>query len=205
MSDPYHAETVETPAGEYTIELYTDYDAPNPLKDYDHDGMAFFLYQTGDRAFLDSLVDAGDAGTALMSIMEKLGEYRYGGFDDEEVVRWYAKWRAITGSAWMLVSGSGNGNVQGDWWNWLVLVDTSTDWANPVEAVRDTMADYEKWAQGRYCGFVVKDPAGNDVASLWAIDDEDYALQEARDNIAYYVNERLTAANLAGAGFIGIL
>lgn len=199
MSEPYRTETVDTEAGEYTIELHYEDDPSNPLTDWDHPGMGFFVVGNRDGEMANTLDEVRDpAGNALRTWIAN--EHHV-----TDIERRFALWRAITGSPWILVTGSGYDMREA--YGWMALVDGREDFGpdGPVAAIKVTMDTFNRAINGEFCGFIVKDPAGNDVDSLWDIDDEDYALQEARDNIAYYVNERLTAANLAGAGFIGIL
>lgn len=65
--DAYRTETVDTPAGEYTVELHYDEDAANPLTDWDHQGMAFWVNYGNSRYIeTNTLNDADDdAANAL--------------------------------------------------------------------------------------------------------------------------------------------
>lgn len=202
--EPFDQESVITDAGEYIIELHQDTDAENPLTDWDNPGFAF--YTTGRNLITnDTLDEAGDAGAFLYRL---IGE----DFDQNQVERRYSKWAAITGSEWMLVTGE-DSSSRSDFYTWYVLVNPAVvGFAEPEDVKAKTthaagavMESYRKWAAGEFCGFVVNDPAGNHVDSLWSIDDEAYALEEARDIVAADVKDKLAAANLVGAGFVGIV
>lgn len=211
MTEAFLTETVDTDAGVYTIELFYDQNAENPLTNWDHTGMAFLL--SGDRgAFHDSMSDADRAG-------EVLSHWRiHQGFDETQTERRFDKWRAITGSPWILVTGSGNGYDQSHWWYWSVLVDTTEfpDVDTARKAAIETMNVYEKWARGEFVMYDVTDPDGTNIDSLCDIDDDDYALSEARDSVAHdaigrkiilanMAEEKMIRANLVGAGFVGII
>lgn len=209
MSDEaFWTEKIETDAGEYTIELFYDKDADNPLTNWDHPGMAF-LITSARKTYQDTLSDAGRAGEAFVY------------FDDidsdrDVIQHRFDKWRAIAGSPWILVSGSGYD--QSHWWNWSVLVDSSqwSDVDTTHAAARDTMDVYQKWARGEFCGYVVTDPDGGQDDSCWGFDDDEYALSEAKSVVECAAEkrkirldneneEKIVQANLIGAGIVGLI
>lgn len=206
----YRTETVETPAGEYVIELHTDQDASNPLTDWDHSGMAFWVnYGPSNYVETNTLDEADD------SAARALGEFVHIDSDQDEVVRRFNKWRAITGSPWILVAGE-DSSSQSDFYRWFALVNSAgayvaSDgnsyplWPDPVAAVRQDMEAYRTWAAGEVCGFVVTGPDGGDVESVWSFYSDDDALEEARDVVAADYPKRIEAANLVGSGFVGVL
>lgn len=210
MTEAFRTETVATDAGEYVIELFYDDSAENPLTDYDHPGMAFRITEDRGHVVHDTLSDADSAGNALRSLMEE--------HDGDELIRRYDKYRAITNTPWILVSGSGNGYSQSHWWNWSVLVDM-TEWPYDAELIKSakvTMDVYQTWARGEFVYYVVTDPDGEKIDSCYGIDNEDYALTEARDNVGFFAElrkklldneaqEKMIQANLVGAGFVGLI
>lgn len=213
MSEPFRTETVTTEAGDYVIELSYDPDAENPLTSYDHPGMMFYVVGGRD-CYHDTIDPTYDAGAAWKHFQDVDDDF-------DAITRRFDKWRVITGSPWILVSGSGSGYSQSEWWTWFVLVDT-TDYVGEeitkqaTNAAHATMDVYRTWARGEFVEYVITDPDGTNVDSLCGIDDEKYALREARDSVAHdavqrkiilanMAEEKMIRANLVGAGFVGIL
>jgi hypothetical protein len=48
---------------------------------------------------------------------------------------------------------------------------------------------YDKYLRGEYVGYVVRDERGEKCESCWGIDDEDYALEEAKRVVEQMVKE----------------
>jgi hypothetical protein len=198
----YRTETVDTVAGEYVIELHYDEDASNPLTDWDHPGMAFWVnYDSSRLVETDTLDEPLDEAPARV-----MREFVRLDSDQDAVMNRFNKWRAITGSPWMLVAGE-DLSSQSDYYRWFALVDTREDFGpdGHEAAVQLTMDVYRRWAAGEFCGHVVTGPDGHEVDSCWGIDDDDYALSEARATIEADVPERVAAANRVGSGFVGVL
>lgn len=198
----YRTETIDTAAGEYVVELHYDDDAENPLTGWDHPGMTFYVFNPGRRSDADVLTDTtSEAGAAG----ETLRELIYRGWSDPNgIERRYAIWRAIAGNPWVLVSGSDDAS-RSDHYRWYVLVDTSADWTDPIAAARATMADYRTYAAGEVCGYVVKTPDGDAIDSCWGFYDDDEALEQGKGSAEYDARERTAAANLVGAGIVGLI
>lgn len=221
MTESFRTETLATDAGEYRIELFYDEDAENPLTNWDHPGMSIRVTAARSSVLCDIRADGDEAAVRAL---RTFGDVNY---DVDAVTRRYDKWRAITGSPWILVTGSGNGYMQSHWWNWSVLVDESASWTDtdgevrplfmePVKAVQDTMDVYERWARGEFIQYDVIDPDEKIVDSLSGIDDEEYALSEAKENVGSHAEkrkilldkeaeEKIEQANLVGAGFMGLI
>lgn len=132
----------------------------------------------------------------------------------DEIEHRFAKWRVITGSPWILVTGHDFSSYQS--WGWMALINTAATYVasdgnsypslpRPVDAAHATMSDYRTWAAGEVCGYVVKAPNGDDIESVWGFYDDDDALEQAKTVAEYDALDRLDSANLAGAGFIGIV
>lgn len=192
----------------YQLQFISDpYGASNPLTEWDHPGMQFHV-SGRDSITTDTL--AGIAGNALQRIVTTVDELYPRGFDvDEEIMRRYAKWRAIAGSPWQLFTGSGQGDVQGHEWDWRVLVDT-TDWPGDIEAaVLSTMAEYQAWATGDVFGYVLNDPSGREIESVWGYygfdESRQYVIDEATATARRDAEQRKNDVNLVGAGFVGLI
>lgn len=195
----FRTETVDTPAGTYTVELHSDEDSENPLTNWDHDGMAFYTH--GHQLITnDTMDDAGRAGDVLRQLISD--------YNQDNVTRRYAKWAAITGSPWVLVADS-DSSSQSDFYRWYVLVDHSYgDFdmpADPTGLANAVMSDYRTWAAGEVCGFVTKSPDGEDFDSTWGFYDDDEALEQGKDAAKHDALGRIDQANRAGAGIIGII
>lgn len=203
----YRTKHLDTPAGTYTVELHTDQGSENPLTSWDQTGLAFYIVGNRDSVLLDTLNDAEGANNALRTWINAW-------HDVEEIERRYAKWKAITGNPWVLVTGHDFDSYQS--WGWMVLVDTSLTYVasdgnsypalpQPEQTARSTMAVYRTWAAGEVCGFVVKAPNGDDVESVWSFYDDDDALAEGTAAAMFNASQRVTASGLVGAGFVGII
>jgi hypothetical protein len=203
----YRTEQIETPAGVYTVELHPEDNPPNPLTDMDNEGMAFYVVGNREGVETDTLNDADDAGHAVKAWISD--EHHI-----SEIERRFAKWKAITGSPWILVTGSGFNSYES--YGWMVLVNTGLTYRasdgkdypalpRPVQTAHATMNDYQTWADGGICGFITKSPSGEVIDSVWGFYDNDEALEGGKTIAECDAADRLDAANLVGAGFVGIV
>lgn len=195
----FRTETVDTPAGTYTVELHFDEDSENPLTDWDHEGMAFYVTSVDysrTHAVVDTMEDADRAGDVLRQLVSD--------HNQDEVERRYRKWAAITGSPWVLVTGS-DSSSRSDFYRWYVLVKGIEFTPSPAFSAHATMSDYRKWAAGEVCGYVTKSPDGNVVESVWGFYDDDEALEQGNTVVKYDWQERLRKSWTVGAGFVGIV
>jgi hypothetical protein len=209
MSEAFDTVEVQTEAGEYVIELHPDYDSNNPLEEFDHEGIAVRIYEFNSWRYSDLYNDFDKIGRAGHVVDHLIDQFQ----NDDDVERRYKKWRAISGDPHILVTGSTSiGGRDGA--NYAVLVDTTSDYTDPEGAARATMAEYSAWADGEVAGYVVRGPDGETVDSCWGFypdndssmsNEYSYMLEQARDYIAYDVEQRVTAANAVGAGFVGVL
>lgn len=206
--DAYSTETITTDAGDYTVALHTDMDAENPLTNWDHTGMGFWVNYNSSRYVETDTLPDNDAARVLRTWVAD--EH-----DQDDVMRRYNKWRAITGSTWVLVAGEDSAS-RSDHYGWFGLVNTAETYvasdgntypvfADPVGALKLTMDTYRTWAAGEVCGFVTTAPDGSEVATGWGFYDDDEALSQGRDAAEHDAAERVKSANLVGAGFVGVL
>jgi hypothetical protein len=196
----YATEKIDTPAGEYAIELAYDADADNPLTDWDNPGIAVKVdwHSYGGRwsNMVDTLADASDAANPIETWLND-------GHDLDDIERRYKKWRAITGSPWQLFTGEDSAS-RSDWYRWIVLVDTR-DYADPEKTARATMDDYATYARGEVTCYTVIDPSGDAMLSVGGFYSDSEALDDARKVVDYEASKRVEKTSLVGAGFVGIL
>ena len=96
--------------------------------------------------------------------------------------------------------------------------DDAADWHMPEQAFNYTycaLAQWRAWADGDVFGWRLTDPAGDEVESVWgyygsAFDtqpgsERNHTLEEATDAAQADAERRLSQANLAGAGLIGLI
>jgi hypothetical protein len=126
MNEAFRTEVVETDAGPYTINLFPDYDAMNPMTDWDHEGMAFYI-----DGHLDTL-GTSKAANALRTWLKD-------GYRREEIEQRYRLYKAMFGG-WTLVTGTGWSYPQ-ESWTWYVLADS--EWTDPYSAANGTMESVE--------------------------------------------------------------
>lgn len=72
-----------------------------------------------------------------------------------------------------------------------------------------SIAEYRAWANGECYGYIVTDPAGDDLQSCWGYygspNDSDYPRSDILDSIRADAATRGKKSALVGAGFIGII
>lgn len=215
----YRTEYIYTSAGRYTVELHYDEDSPNPLTDWDQEGMAFYVVGNREGVTTDTLDDAAQTLTATgvsfsdapaSALRTWIAQEHY--VDDIE--RRFAKWKAITGSPWILVTGKGFNSYES--YGWMVLVNTALTYRasdgkdypalpQPIQTVHGTMDDYQTWSDGGVVGFITKSPDDEVIESIWGFYDDDEALEQGETAAEYDAADRVDAANHAGAGFVGIV
>jgi hypothetical protein len=89
------------------------------------------------------------------------------------------------------------------------------DATDPDNYTRIALAEWQSWAQGDVFGWRVVDPQDNEIDACWGYfgyyktvlgDDQiRYTLEEATQAAQADAADRVTAANLVGAGFVGIV
>lgn len=201
MSEPWHVEIVDTPAGPYTIELYPDWEPSlHPIGDDNEVFAALIEYSGyGGRWDLstDTLNSAGRAGDVLRELLDNFSH------DPDAIGRRYLKWVALSGSSWILAMG-GQSASQSDYYRYALLAN-SDELTDATQSIKNVMADYQTYASGGVMGFVARDPGGNVVESVWGFYSDEDALDEGRAVVQHDAAERAKNASLAGAGFVGIV
>ncbi|ASR77193.1 hypothetical protein KIV66_gp86 [Mycobacterium phage MyraDee] len=198
----FETNTIETPAGEYTLNLHYDDTGGigNPLEEFDHEGMGFALYEGGRYQSMNTL--DGPAGDVVQTWLDH-------GYDDEDIERRFALWQAITGDRSVLVTTEISSD-RSTWYRALAVVgydDRFPEWDRKA-ALLSTLREFESWARGEVYGYTVQGPDGEHVDSCWGFigdDSQDYMIEQARDHIDWDAKERLKQANRVGSGFISII
>lgn len=191
---------------EYRVSVHHDDDAQNPRDNYDHPATQFFVTAGLHDDYVDEL--SGDAGSALAVLIDRCGRS-----NSDDVERRFKKWRAITGSPVVLVTGSNHGYVQGAYHDWYALVDTDVltrdgYGCTPEHVAKIEADEYAAYAYGDVFGVVVT-LSGNEIddGALWGIVDRhgDYVREVATELIDSHEKFLIDQAQLAGAGFVGVL
>jgi hypothetical protein len=200
MNEALDRTTVDTAAGEYQLLEYFDDDGGmgNPLTEFDQTGFMFYIAQYGyDTSTLNTL--SGNAGNAVQTWLDNR-------LDDEDIERRFALWRAITGDKTVLVTHWVNA-YRGTEYRCIALVEHLPDWDQQAAGMA-ALREFGSWASGEVYGYIVVDPNGEEVDSCWGfIGDEsrEYMREEARTAIEYDAGRKVDAANLVGAGIVGII
>lgn len=205
--------TIARDGRDYRVSVRHDEDAQNPRDDYDHPATQFFVtsytYSRWD-TYVDEL--SGDAGDALRHFLIP-SQYSDDRRSAEDVERRFKKWRAITGSPAVLVTGSDHGYVQGAEHDWYALVDTDVltrdgYGCTPEHVAKIEADEYAAYAYGDVFGVVVT-LSGTEIddGALWGIVDRhgDYVREVATELIDSHEKFLVDQANRAGAGFVGVL
>lgn len=197
--------TIDRNGREYVAHVHVDESPQNPREDYAHSATQFYVAQPGWRIVDVDELD-GDAGNALHHFIEK-----YGSQESDDIERAFSKWRAITASSVVLITGGDNGYVQGAYHVWFALVDTDVlqrdgYGATAAEVAKAEADEYAAYAFGDVYGVVVT-LNDNEIDALWGIIDRQGSyVREVADNMVTMHEEWLQSqASFAGAGFIGVI
>jgi hypothetical protein len=208
--DTIATESVDTPAGEYTIEWLPDEYAERPY----NEGLGFAY--DGDRDRVD-VADGPYADSVLAIIREanNLGGWHRSGSREYPVsTTALARYLRITFGL------SGIRIVNYDYQTFAPDSDHDRVWGIawapddvPADRAGDyvdaAIAEYRAWAEGDCFGYRVLDPAGNEIDGCWGYygysDQRDYTRSQALDSIERDAADRGKKCALAGAGFVGII
>lgn len=207
MTDLLDKETVTTETGDYTISWYQDECPERPY----HEG--FHLVYNGEHwSYLHrwNNIEEGD-------------DLALGGIVKQALSNSYHQWDHVSGAAlvrYLRLNGKrGVTLIDAD----LRPVEPSTDrsvrvhgvaWApddahDPDKYTLNELYRWRSWSNGNCFGFIVDRANGIEVEAVWGFygfsREQDYTRTLAMEAIEYDVQHRINAANLAGAGFIGIV
>lgn len=210
-------QTISTDAGDYRIEFALD---ECPDQPYDE---GFSLYAITGRRYspftVDHISETDSDADVQVNIVSAIEAHAYDRWD----------WQSRSGAAilrYLKLTGHHGATLVDDNYR---PVDPSTDrfdrvygvaWApadatDPAQYVKIALAQWESWADGDAFGWNLFDPEGNEIDTCWGYygyhhsllgDGErayiiEQATEAARDDAA----NRVTAANLVGAGIVGII
>ncbi len=188
-------EPVEVAVGDgrvYRVRFPRDPDAECPRSwDGNH---ALLLMNRGGATAVDEIVASTVPHTRAAAHF--LGEHRG---DSDAVVRRYAMWRAITGSPYRLISGSGYATAcQSDWLTWYALTGNT-------DIARVEVAIYRQWLAGEAFEWCLTGPDGSHVDSCSGYYDREAAEADWRAALRAHERQLRQQASLAGAGLIGVI
>lgn len=182
--DPIDTETVDTPAGEYTIEWHYDESAEQPY----NEGLGFAF--DGGRDRVD--VTAGEHADEVLAIIKgNLSGWRSNGnavyrLSTTTIARYL---RIKYGLIGIRV-------VDYDYYTSAPDLDRDRIWGIA-------------WAEGDCFGYCVLDPSGNEIDSCWGYygysEQRDYTREQALSSIQSDAAARGKKCALAGAGFVGLI
>lgn len=207
MNDLIDKETITTAAGEYTISWRQE---ECPERPYDE---GFHLIYNGEsESFTNRWINI-EEGTDLA----------VGSIVSQALSNSYNQWDHVSGAA--LVRFLRLNGKQG-----VVLVDSDLrpvepttdrsvrvhgvawapdDAAHPDQYTLNELYRWRAWSNGNCFGFIVDRADGIEVEACWGFygfsREQQYTRGLAVEAIEYDVHHRINAANLAGAGFVGIV
>lgn len=190
-------ETITTDAGDYTVTWFYYESAEQPY----NEGLGFAFVGNRHQGTIKEGEHAEEVLTALgwqdysSAVLARWLRIKYGLKGIREVSSDYRtsepdseRFRAVYGLAWA------PDDVPDE------HADRFTDSA---------IEEWRAWADGDTFGWVLNDPAGNEVSAVWGYygfsRERDYTLTEAIETAKYDAAERIKAANLAGSGFVGLI
>jgi len=212
---PIDTETIHTAVGDYVINWYHDENADQP---YDE---GFTLITNGERDRIN--IETGDAVSALgRNIIQALSNsyHQWDHVSGAAIVR-YLRLAGRLGVTLVdsdytptTASTDRDERVYGVAWapedaaaSTVSLPDGST--TDHAEYTRLALAQWHAWANGETFGWQLIDPSGNEVDSCWGYfntkGEKEYTLQHATEIAQADALDRLNSANLAGAGFVGLV
>lgn len=155
----------------YEIEAYADRDADNP-RDFDCNGVSFYLWGSHNTTGIDELADADRAGEVLQTLLDKYGQY-----DLDPIIRIFNRWASFTGDNTLLFTGSAHGYSQSDWREYLALVPNFAPGTygdlTPEGLVTLEAEVYRQWADGDVSVVIIHAPNGDEIAACGGIYEND--------------------------------
>lgn len=202
---------IDTAAGTYTLNIFTD---DTPERPYNE---GFVLVTNGSSTYpFDRRINLVEGDDPLIPQVQRVlhDSYDQYGFDwvsGEALVRWL-RMNGRKGVTLVHVpsdyapdhqpSTDRNDRIYGVAW----APDDATD---PDAYVEAALREWHAWARGEIFGWQLLDPAGEHVDSCWGYYDigrgRDECEEEAAGIAAHDAEQRVSAANLAGAGIVGII
>lgn len=207
--DAIETVNVDHNGAEYTVKFFHDYDAECPLGISSDEPIGYYVWErrySGTDVLQNNLDQHGAAGTALEHFIDI-----YGASDEDKVTRAFSLWRAITGSDYALITGSGHGYSQGDEHSYYCIVEP-WEYAGAVidshESVTSWMDEYSSWRYGNTWYLTVENGDGADVESIGGLigdTDSAYIVETYMQIIEGHYGARVEDCNRVGAGFIGVI
>lgn len=212
-----HTETQTVEGLQYRIEYMHDGDVGNPLEDAASDGFGVYVITDHDSTNSNHLAHCGRAGEVLQHYANKYS-------DPEKVATLWRRWRAMGNAPeWVLVTGHDHGYTQGDYHRWYALVDVAHGWGDgdsytlrqldtAISYVQGVMSEFTAWRYGDTFGWQVYGPDGEPITDAEQggcfgdpSDTDGYWRSDITDHINRHFEAQRHAANMVGAGFVGVI
>lgn len=195
--------TIETPAGNYTLKFHYDEWAEQPY----NEGFVLITHGSRDQIAIQHGDDAlMRTATAVLGSSDR--GYGYDRISGEALVRWLSingrHGATIVDSDYRPVDASTDRDdpIYGVAW----APDDATD---PSAYVTAALKEWRAWADGDVYGWALLNPSGEFVETVWGYygwdDNHEYMTQEATELAQHDAQQRIDAANTAGAGFVSII
>jgi hypothetical protein len=201
-------EAIDTEAGEYTVTWFADDDAQQPEDE------GFILAVDGWECYgSHSRIDIehGDVPDIVWSVLRTHGKYCQDSWSRElrsgaALVRYLTlkghKGVTLVNRDYRPTEPSADrfDRVYGVAW-------APDDATSPVEYVKGDLDQWRAWANGDCFGYVVTNPAGQTIESVWGFYDfnreREETLSESVSAAQYDAKARTDQVNTAGAGIVG--
>ena len=189
---------VETVMGTYSVSVFQDEDAGNPVTEWDHPNTEFVIWGA-------NVIKTNTLGNSPAS--EAVSHWHSERMDAHEIARRFSLWKRFTGDDTVLAwfSDAYREGIA------LVAYDPQFPEWNRDEIAKLELQEYRKWADGEVYGFVAVDQNGDefDDNSMWGIYGTEYVNSEATDAAIAHANEVFAElerqAAMVGAGFVGVI
>lgn len=198
------SETIETPAGDYTVDWIVD-ECPERPYNYGFGLVSDGRRDSGYDARIDIAEDDEGDAAEILELVQQCGS-RISGAGLARYVRLKYKLGAVVvideNFRAQEPSTDAGERIYGLAWG-------DSEWDDPQEAVKNCLAEWHAWAEGDCFGWELLDPRGKLVDSCWGYfgfdRERDYTLQTATQVALSDAEDRVEQANLVGAGFVGLV
>lgn len=175
----------------YTVEFPYDLDAESPRICND---TILVVNRGGDVSRDEAHGSSTLEARALLNFLDEVGWSQL-----DQIERRFNKWRAIAHSSFQVFTGSGYATShQSDWFHYLMLAESATD-------AECDLALYRTWLGGEVFGWVLLAPNGEHISSDFGYYATELAEQDWRAALDAAEEEAVRQANVAGAGFVGLV
>ena len=195
-------ETIETVAGDYTVEWVAEDYAEQP---YDY-GWTLYVHTERSRGGSIDVTDAEEKNAVPDIVQAQFGErYDFEKRSGHAILRYLS----LLGLRARLVDADYRLVDDIEHADGVVIAPSDIPPEHVEKSFDDFLETWRAWAEGDVFGWRVLDPGGNEIDSVWGYygycRERAYTLSEARAAAEYDARERLGKSNLVGAGFIELI